>query len=222
MTAEVIEHRDRGMRTVRLSDEGLIDDFGQVPLPPYIHTPLAESQRYQTVYAMINGSVAAPTAGLHFTQGLLEKLQHKGIQFGFVTLHIGLDTFRPIQVDDPSLHPIHTEYGEISEDTVTLINKTKQAGRRVIPVGTSTVRLLEAASQTGNLVPFHDWVDLFIMPGYQFLISDAMITNFHLPRSTLLLLVSAFAGRDLILHSYEQARDLNYRFYSFGDCMFIS
>jgi S-adenosylmethionine:tRNA ribosyltransferase-isomerase len=221
IVAEVIERGEGGTRIIRLPEEGLLEKFGQVPLPPYIHTPLAEPERYQTVYAEIDGSVAAPTAGLHFTSKLLNEVQKKGVRLAFVTLHIGLDTFRPVRVDDPSQHKIHKEYGELSSEAAAMLRQTKEQGRRVIAVGTSTVRLIEAAAQSGTVRPFAGWVDLFILPGYKFRVTDAMVSNFHLPRSTLLMLVSAFAGRDFILRAYEQAKGLGYGFYSFGDAMLI-
>jgi len=221
MNAEVLEQGEDGVRLIRLSDESLLEKFGRVPLPPYIHTPLADAGRYQTVYAEINGSVAAPTAGLHFAPRLLNDLQQKGVQFAFVTLHIGLDTFRPVRVDDPSQHKIHKEYGELTSEAADLLNQTKRQGKKIIAVGTSTVRLLEAAALSGVIQPFVGWVDLFILPGHRFSVTDAMVTNFHLPRSTLLMLVSAFAGGDFILQAYEQAMSLGYRFYSFGDAMLI-
>ena len=219
--AEVVERGDNGIRTIHFSDESLLEKMGQVPLPPYIHTPLSEPERYQTIYARIKGSAAAPTAGLHFTPDIFDKLQKKGVQFTFVTLHIGLDTFQPVRVENPLEHPIHMEYGEVSPETAELLNQSKEAGKRIIAVGTSTVRIIEAASQSGIVQPISSNINLFILPGYQFLITDAMITNFHLPRSTLLMLVSAFAGRDFILQAYEQAKTHNYRFYSFGDAMLI-
>lgn len=221
ITAEVLEHGEGGTRVMRFSDENLLDKLGQVPLPPYIYTLLTEPARYQTVYAKINGSVAAPTAGFHFTSRLLNKLQQKGVNLAFVTLHIGLDTFRPVRVDDPHHHPIHREYGEVHQETAALLNQTRKQGKQIIAVGTSTVRLIEAAAQSGTVEPYGGWIDLFILPGYQFRITDAMITNFHLPKSTLLMLVSAFAGKDFILQAYEQAKSLGYRFYSFGDAMLI-
>ena len=221
ITAEVIELGKGGIRVVNFSDESLLEQLGNVPLPPYIHEPLSDPERYQTVYSKVKGSVAAPTAGLHFTPRLLDELQRKDIQFAFVTLHIGLDTFRPVQVDNPTLHQIHTEYGVLSPETAELISKTKEQGRRVIAVGTSTIRLIEAAAQTGTVQPFSGNVDLFILPGHKFRTTDAVITNFHLPRSTLLMLISAFAGRDFVLQAYKQAKDHGYRFYSFGDAMLI-
>ena len=219
--AEITGHRENGIRVIRFSEERLLEKLGRVPLPPYIRTVLTEPERYQTVYAEINGSVAAPTAGLHFTPRLLNELQEKGVQLAFVTLHIGLDTFRPVRVDDPRRHTIHKEYGELTTEVAALLNKTKKQGKKVIAVGTSTVRLLEAATQADTIQPFAGWVDLFILPGYKFRATDVMVTNFHLPRSTLLMLVSAFAGKDFILQAYEQARSLNYRFYSFGDAILI-
>jgi len=221
MNAEVLEQGESGIRIIRFSDDSLLEKFGQIPLPPYILTPLADTERYQTIYAQTNGSVAAPTAGLHFTSRLLDELQKKGVRLAFVTLHIGLDTFRPVRVEDPKQHVIHKEYGELTSEVATLLIQTKEQGKRVIAVGTSTVRLLEAAAQTGTIQPFVGWVDLFILPGYKFRVADVMVTNFHLPRSTLLMLVSAFAGKDFILQTYEQAKSLNYRFYSFGDAMLI-
>jgi len=220
--AEVLERGDGGIRLVSFSDETLLESLGKVPLPPYIRTPLDGAERYQTVYARIKGSVAAPTAGLHFTPELLERLEQKGVQFAFVTLHIGLDTFRPVRVEDPCQHPIHREYGELSPEVAALLNQAREEGRRIIAVGTSVVRLVEAVAQAGDgLCPFKGWVDLFILPEHTFRVVDAVITNFHLPRSTLLMLVSAFAGRDLIFMVYEQAKGLNYRFYSFGDAMLL-
>ena len=221
INADVLEQGEGGVRVIHFSDESPLEKFGQVPLPPYIRTPLSEPERYQTVYAEINGSVAAPTAGLHFTPRLLNALEKKGVQLAFVTLHIGLDTFRPVRVNDPGQHPIHKEYGELSLETAALLNQTKKKGKKVVAVGTSTVRLIEAAAQSGTVKPFDGWIDLFILPGYRFHVTDAMITNIHLPRSTLLMLVSAFASRDFILQAYEQAKNLDYRFYSFGDAMLI-
>ncbi|MBN2462611.1 MAG: tRNA preQ1(34) S-adenosylmethionine ribosyltransferase-isomerase QueA [Dehalococcoidia bacterium] len=221
INAEVLEQAEDGIRLIRFSDDSLLEGFGRVPLPPYIHTPLADADRYQTVYAEINGSVAAPTAGLHFAPRLLNELQQKGVQLAFVTLHIGLDTFRPVRVDDPSQHRIHREYGELSSEVAALLNQSKRQGKKVIAVGTSAVRMLEAAALSSTVQPFSGWVDLFILPGHRFCVTDAMITNFHLPRSTLLMLVSAFAGKDFIWQAYEQAKRFGYRFYSFGDAMLI-
>lgn len=219
--AEILENGEDSIRLVRFSDESLLDKVGQVPLPPYIHAPLADAERYQTVYAETDGSVAAPTAGLHFTPRLFHKLQQKGVQLAFVMLHIGLDTFRPVRVDDPRQHKIHKEYGELSPEVADMLGQVKTQGKRIIAVGTSTVRLLEAASRSGTIQPFAGWVDLFILPGCKFHVTDAIVTNFHLPKSTLLMLVSAFAGKEFILQAYEEAKRLDYRFYSFGDAMLI-
>ncbi len=221
--AKVIEKKDDGAVIVSFPDEETLEKAGAVPLPPYIHTPLTNPGRYQTVYAREKGSVAAPTAGLHFTSKLMKSLQDKGVRFVFVTLHLGLDSFRPVQVDDPAEHVIHKEYGEITSEVVRELNQARADGRRVVCVGTSTVRLLEYAAQEdeGCIKAFTGWVDLFIRPGHQFNTVDALITNFHLPRSTLLMLVSAFAGRELILQAYREAMNLGYRFYSFGDAMLI-
>ena len=214
-----------GIREISFSDESLLSTLGTIPLPPYIHIPLvADSERYQTVYASDPGSAAAPTAGLHFTPHLLDGLKDNGIECLETTLHIGLDTFRPVQVEDPTCHHIHREYGIISADVAARVSKAKAEGRRVICVGTTSVRLLEyAAGQCyGNaLDPFAGWVDLLILPGYRFQLTDAMITNFHLPRSTLLMLVSAFAGTESIKKTYAEAIKGKYRFYSFGDAMLI-
>jgi len=221
--AQVIEKKDTGTVIVSFPDEEALEKAGAVPLPPYIHTPLANPERYQTVYAQEKGSVAAPTAGLHFTPELMNSLQGKGVRFVFVTLHLGLDSFRPVQVDDPAEHVIHKEYGELTPGVAGELNQAKAEGRRVICVGTSAVRMLEHAARgsEGGVKPFAGWVDLFIRPGHRFKMVDALITNFHLPRSTLLMLVSAFAGRELILQSYREAMRMGYRFYSFGDAMLI-
>lgn len=221
LTAEVIRCGENGIKVVRLSDNVDLRRIGQVPLPPYIHTALADPDRYQTVYARVNGSVAAPTAGLHFTSRLLERLESKGVKTAFVTLHIGLDTFRPVRAADPRQHPIHTEYGEVSSETATLINHARNMGKRIIAVGTSTVRLLESSGRVGSIHPSAGWVKLLILPGYEFKVINAMVTNFHLPRSTPLMLVSAFAGREFLLAAYKEAVAQCYRFYSFGDAMLI-
>ena len=221
--AQVIEKKETGTVIVSFPDEEALEKAGTVPLPPYIHTPLTNPERYQTVYAQEKGSVAAPTAGLHFTPELMNSLHGKGVRFVFVTLHLGLDSFRPVQVDNPAEHVIHKEYGELTPEVAGELNQAKAEGRRVICVGTSAVRMLECAAQgsEGGVKPFTGWVDLFIRPGHRFKMVDALITNFHLPRSTLLMLVSAFAGRELILQSYREAMRLGYRFYSFGDAMLI-
>jgi S-adenosylmethionine:tRNA ribosyltransferase-isomerase len=198
---------------------------GHVPLPPYIHEPLSRLEHYQTVYATQPGSAAAPTAGLHFTRNLMEELAGMGVGFATVTLHIGLDTFAPVTEQDPADHKIHTEWCQVSSETAAQINHTHQAGGRIIAVGTTSVRALESAAgkapQEHFIQPFEGPTDLFILPGYQFRIIDAMITNFHLPKSTLLMLVSAFADREKILETYRIAIKEDYRFYSFGDAMLI-
>jgi S-adenosylmethionine:tRNA ribosyltransferase-isomerase len=181
--------------------------------------------RYQTIYADEAGSVAAPTAGLHFTHELLSEIKRKGIQCLFVTLHIGLDTFRPVKADDPFEHPIHREYGVLGPEVASQLSQAKREGRRIICVGTTTVRLVEQAAQNSNttlLEPFEDWVSLFILPGYQFRVVDGLITNFHLPKSTLLMMITAFTGKDFINRAYEEAIALRYRFYSFGDVMLVT
>jgi S-adenosylmethionine:tRNA ribosyltransferase-isomerase len=224
VTAEIKAILDEGVREVSFSNEALLPALGNIPLPPYIHAPLADSERYQTIYARDPGSAAAPTAGLHFTLQLLAELKQKGVECLETTLHIGLDTFRPVQVEDPSLHHIHREYGIVPADVAASISKAKMEKRRVFCVGTTSVRVLEYAAQRSRenpLDPFADWVDLLILPGYRFLIADAMITNFHLPKSTLLMLVSAFAGTELIKKAYAEAVKEKYRFYSFGDAMLI-
>ena len=224
ISAEIKAILPEGIREVSFSDELLLPELGQIPLPPYIHTPLADPERYQTVYARDAGSAAAPTAGLHFTRRLLDELNDKGIECLYTTLHIGLDTFRPVQVEDPAQHHIHREYGFVTQEVASRISKAKSEGRRVVCVGTTSVRLLEyAAEKSANSVlgPFEGWVDLLILPGYRFRLVDAMITNFHLPRSTLIMLVSAFAGAELIKKAYAEAVKEKYSFYSFGDAMLI-
>ena len=223
VNAEVIEQKEAGIRTIKFSDESLLSELGQVALPPYIHEPLKNQNRYQTVYADQKGSVAAPTAGLHFTPELLEKIKLRGIKCLFVTLHVGLDTFRPVQENNPEEHTIHKEYGYLSPEVANSINLAKKEGRRVFCVGTTSVRIVETAAQknTDLIQAFDGWVDLFILPGHKFRVADAMITNFHLPKSTLLMLVSAFAGKELIDKAYKTAITEKYRFYSFGDAMLI-
>jgi len=222
--AEITGLGQDGMKVITFSDEALLPQLGSIPLPPYIHTPLPDPERYQTVYARAPGSVAAPTAGLNFTPELLGKIERKGVRCLFVTLHVGLDTFRPVREDDPLRHPIHQEYGRLTQEVASQLSQAKMDGRRVICVGTTTVRIVEAAAQaskSSRLLPFEGWVSLFILPGYQFHMVDALITNFHLPRSTLLMLVTAFAGRDFINQAYREAIAQQYRFYSFGDAMLI-
>lgn len=222
--AEVIELLEGSERLIRFSEpiEPYFSKVGNVPLPPYIHEKLNDPERYQTVYAREPGSAAAPTAGLHFTPGLLEDLQSKGVKIAYVTLHVGLDTFAPVTEDNPQEHKIHTEWCELPQKSAELINETKQKGGRVIAVGTTSVRTLESATRLQSRVAaFTGPTSLFILPGYAFRVVDSMITNFHLPKSTLLMLVSAFAGRERILETYQTAIREGYRFYSFGDAMMI-
>jgi S-adenosylmethionine:tRNA ribosyltransferase-isomerase len=216
-------HAD-GSRTVELFGEEHLDALGVMPLPPYIHEPLADPERYQTVYARERGSVAAPTAGLHFTPALLDEIRLQGVETVFVTLHVGLGTFRPVTVDDPKSHKMHPEYWELTADAAVAIGRAKAEGRRVVSVGTTAVRLLEqAASQKpdGVLSPGSGWADIFIYPGHRFRLVDALVTNFHLPKSTLLMLTSALTGRDRVLEAYREAASQGYRFYSFGDAMLV-
>ena len=214
-----------GGRIVRFLYEGLfetvLDALGETPLPPYIHQKLADPDRYQTVYARERGSAAAPTAGLHFTPELMNKVRDKGASFAFVTLNIGLGTFRPVRIESIADHVMHREFYSISPDTVDRILENKRQGGRIIAVGTTAVRTLESAAVTGQLTAGSAWSELFIYPGFQFRIIDALITNFHLPQSTLLMLVSAFAGRENVLAAYREAVRQQYRFFSFGDAMFI-
>jgi S-adenosylmethionine:tRNA ribosyltransferase-isomerase len=224
LAAEVVGTGERGIRVIHFAEEALLSRLGEIAPPPYVHVPLREPERYQTVYAREEGSVAAPTAGLHFTPELLDKIRSKGVSCQFVTLHVGLDTFRPVEASDPREHQIHQEYGVVSPDVARELNKAKAEGRRVVCVGTTSVRLVEAAAQGGGSAkvhPFSGWADLFILPGYHFRVTDTIVTNFHLPRSTLLMMVSAFAGKDFILRAYSEAAARRYRFYSFGDAMLI-
>jgi S-adenosylmethionine:tRNA ribosyltransferase-isomerase len=221
-----IEARGEETATVRL--DGVADPLaevrriGQMPTPPYIKERLGDRERYQTVYAREEGSAAAPTAGLHFTPALLSSLRDRGVVVAFVTLHVGLDTFRPVRVDDPAEHRIHREWYRIDEASARAINEARRRSKRVVAVGTTSVRVLESAATEGGVAAGEGWTGLFILPGYRFRVVDAMLTNFHLPKSTLLMLVSAFAGRDRILAAYAQAIERRYRFYSFGDCMLIN
>jgi S-adenosylmethionine:tRNA ribosyltransferase-isomerase len=222
---EVLEKKEEGVRIIRFADEAVVEALGQIPLPPYIHDYQGDRERYQTVYSREKGSVAAPTAGLHFTPGLLNQIREKDIDLVFVTLHVGLDTFRPIREEDPQQHHIHHEFGVLTPEAAARLTKAKADGHRIICVGTTAVRLLEQAAlaSEGNeeVNPFQGWADLFILPGHRFRLVDAMITNFHLPRSTLLMLVSAFAGKDLVSSAYQEAIRERYRFYSFGDAMLV-
>lgn len=215
------------LRLIEFQDpiEPYLEEIGHTPLPPYIHEELEDGERYQTVYAEESGSAAAPTAGLHFTPRLMGELRSKGVKFVELILHVGLDTFAPVREEDPEDHPIHTEWCSIPKPTAAAVNEAHRGGGRVIAVGTTSVRALEtAARESGKdklVEPFQGETDLFILPGYEFQVVDAMITNFHLPESTLLMLVSAFAGRDRILQAYQVAKEKGYRFYSFGDAMLV-
>jgi S-adenosylmethionine:tRNA ribosyltransferase-isomerase len=222
--AEVTGLRQDGIKVISFSDNTLLSELGEIPLPPYIRLPLDNPERYQTVYASVAGSVASPTAGLHFTEGLINEIREMGVRCLFVTLHVGLDTFRPVRENDPLKHHIHKEYGVLGQEAASQLCQAKAEGRRIICVGTTTMRIVEhaaQASQASLLEPFEDWVSLFILPGYQFRMVDGLITNFHLPRTTLLMLVTAFAGKDLINRAYGEAIALRYRFYSFGNAMLI-
>lgn len=221
---KIIEELNGSERLIKFSEpiEPYFSKVGNVPLPPYIHEKLNDPERYQTVYAKEPGSAAAPTAGLHFTPRLLEELQVKGVRVAYVTLHVGLDTFAPVNEENPEEHKIHSEWCELTQETADAINETRAKGGRVIAVGTTSVRTLEsAANYQLPITPFTGPTSLYILPGYEFKIVDAMITNFHLPKSTLLMLVSAFAGREKILETYATAVNEGYRFYSFGDAMLI-
>jgi S-adenosylmethionine:tRNA ribosyltransferase-isomerase len=225
LKAEITDDLEGSHRKIKFEQpiERFFPIVGNIPLPPYIHEPLKDMERYQTVYARDPGSAAAPTAGLHFTPKLMEKLRNQGINFTEVTLHVGLDTFAPVTENDPQEHQIHTEWCEIPATTVDALNRARQSGNRIIAVGTTSVRTLESGAGAGKngFTPFRGPTDLYILPGYRFKVVDAMITNFHLPGSTLIMLVSAFAGRQQILQAYEIAKQNHYRFYSFGDAMFI-
>ena len=222
-TGEILAILDGAERLIQF-DQGLEPFFskiGHVPLPPYIHSQLDDPERYQTVYAKHPGSAAAPTAGLHFTPELIDQLHGKGIQTATVTLHVGLDTFAPVNEEDPQEHKMHTEWCQVTVETAERINRVKSKGGRVIAVGTTSVRTLESASKGGKLVAIEGPTDLFILPGYKFQMVDGMVTNFHLPRSTLIMLVSALAGWEHVMNAYEVAKLAKYRFYSFGDAMLI-
>ena len=226
LTGEVLEVVEEGNRRIRFTYEGIfeeiLDRLGQMPLPPYITHQLKDKNRYQTVYARHEGSAAAPTAGLHFTPELLEAIKEKGVKLAHVTLHVGLGTFRPVKVEDVAKHHMHSEFYMIEEEQARLINETKGAGGRVICVGTTSCRTLEsAADEKGVLHAGSGWTDIFIYPGYGFKLMDALITNFHLPESTLLMLVSAFSGKEQVMAAYEEAVKERYRFFSFGDAMLV-
>jgi S-adenosylmethionine:tRNA ribosyltransferase-isomerase len=226
LEAKVLEVMEGGNRLVQFFYEGnfyaVLDQIGQMPLPHYITATLTDRERYQTVYSREPGSAAAPTAGLHFTQQLLQTLEQSGIKIGFVTLHVGLGTFRPVKVDEITEHKMHAEHYSISQETADLINSTKKAGGRVIAVGTTSCRTLESvACKNGEITACDGWTDIFIYPGYEFRVLDGLITNFHLPESTLIMLVSAFAGYQHTMHAYETAVQQKYRFFSFGDAMLV-
>lgn len=226
MTGEVIDVVEEGNRLIKFTYDGIfeeiLDQLGQMPLPPYITHQLKDKNRYQTVYAKHDGSAAAPTAGLHFTPELLEEIKAKGVNIAHVTLHVGLGTFRPVKVEDVTNHHMHSEFYIVEEDQAKLINETKKRGGKIVSVGTTSCRTLESATdENGILQAGSGWTDIFIYPGYQFKMIDRLITNFHLPESTLLMLVSALAGKDHIMAAYEEAVRERYRFFSFGDAMLI-
>lgn len=226
LKAICIETGEEGIRLFQLEYEGILyeilDKLGEMPLPPYIHEKLENKDRYQTVYAKEEGSAAAPTAGLHFTDKLIDKILKKGVQIEYVTLHVGLGTFRPVAVEDVTKHKMHSEFYQMSDKTASALNLAKQQNRRIIAVGTTTTRVLETVMKKYHRFQACDgWTDIFIYPGYQFESIDALITNFHLPKSTLLMLVSALAGKENIMHAYQEAVKEEYRFFSFGDSMFI-
>ena len=227
LVGEVVDIVEEGNRLIRFEYEGIfeeiLDRLGQMPLPPYITHQLQDKNRYQTVYATHTGSAAAPTAGLHFTQELLAQIEEKGVQIARVTLHVGLGTFRPVKVENILEHHMHSEFFQITADAARKINTAKESGKRVICVGTTSCRTIEsAADEKGRLRETSGWTDIFIYPGYQFKVLDCLITNFHLPESTLVMLVSALAGREHVLHAYEEAIKERYRFFSFGDAMLIT
>ena len=226
LTAEVIEQMTDGNRRIRFHYNGIflevLDQLGKMPLPPYIKEELRDRDRYQTVYARVNGSAAAPTAGLHFTPELLEKIAKRGVGIGYVTLHVGLGTFRPVREVEITEHQMHQEYCQVSAETAELVNRTRARGGRCVCVGTTSCRTLESwTGEDGIVRPGAGWTGIYIYPGYRFKAMDALVTNFHLPESTLLMLVSAFAGRERILEAYREAVREQYRFFSFGDAMFI-
>lgn len=227
LTATVKEELDHGGRIVEFDYDGIflevLESLGEMPLPPYIHEKLDDPERYQTVYAKENGSAAAPTAGLHFTQDLLEKIEAKGVKLVYLTLHVGLGTFRPVSVDNIDEHEMHSEFYTLSEEAAQTLRDVKAAGGRVVAVGTTSIRTLETIGSkfNGEIKADSGWTNIFIKPGYDFKVVDAFSTNFHLPKSTLVMLVSAFAGREFVLEAYQHAIDQHYRFFSFGDAMFV-
>ncbi len=226
LKAECIEEKEEGIRVFKMVYEGILyeilDKLGEMPLPPYIHEKLDDKDRYQTVYAKNIGSAAAPTAGLHFTKELLEKIKDKGIDVVYVTLHVGLGTFRPVNVEDVTKHKMHSEFYQMDKNTADILNKAKKENRRIISVGTTSTRTLETIMNLyGEFKECSGWTDIFIYPGYEFKAIDSLITNFHLPKSTLVMLVSALAGKENIMNAYNEAIKEKYRFFSFGDSMFI-
>ncbi|PMC82545.1 tRNA preQ1(34) S-adenosylmethionine ribosyltransferase-isomerase QueA [Anaerococcus hydrogenalis] len=226
LSLEVIDIKEDGNRVVEFSYEGIfqeiLDRLGNMPLPPYIKEKLKDKERYQTVYSKNPGSVAAPTAGLHFTKELLKKIEDKGVKLAFITLNVGLGTFRPVKVDDVKNHKMHSEYYQISKETADLINETKKNNKRIISTGTTTTRTLESVfKKNGQIKEDSGWTDIFIYPGFKFNVIDCQITNFHLPKSTLIMLVSALANKEIILDAYKDAVEKKYRFFSFGDAMFL-
>ncbi len=225
LMGEVVDNTSAGRKVTFRFDgifEEILEELGTMPLPPYIHEQLEDQNRYQTVYAKVDGSAAAPTAGLHFTQALLDEIRAKGVDIEEVILHVGLGTFKPVDEENIEDHEMHTEYYEIAEDTAARINQAKKEGRRIISVGTTSTRALESAAKDGELVAGNGWTNIFIFPGYEWQIIDGLITNFHLPKSTLMMLVSALSTRENIMHAYEEAVKEKYRFFSFGDAMFIN
>jgi len=227
LTATVREVLETGNRLIEFHYEGIflevLERLGKMPLPPYIKEELEEAERYQTVYSKVNGSAAAPTAGLHFTEELLNRIREKGINVAFVTLHVGLGTFRPVQAEEIADHHMHAEFCMISAETAELLNRTKENGGRIVCVGTTSCRTLESlADENGRFEEKSAWTEIFIYPGYRFKAMDALVTNFHLPESTLVMLVSAFAGREHVLDAYREAVEQKYRFFSFGDAMFLA
>ena len=226
LKATILSETETGNRLVRFHYNGIflevLEQLGKMPLPPYIKEELLDAERYQTVYSKVNGSAAAPTAGLHFTTELLEQIRAKGVRLAYVTLHVGLGTFRPVKVDDVTNHHMHSEFCMLSEETASILNETKQSGGRIICVGTTSCRTLESlANEDGSFEARSAWTDIFIYPGYRFKAMDALITNFHLPESTMSMRVSAFAGYNHVMSAYEEAVRERYRFFSFGDAMFI-
>ena len=225
LSCEVLESTDFGGRVVRFNFNGIfeeiLDELGETPLPPYITEQLADKERYQTVYARERGSAAAPTAGLHFTTELMKRIQDKGVHLAFVTLHVGLGTFRPVNAEDITDHVMHREYYSVLPETAELINRTRQKGGRVIAIGTTAIRTLETATVNGVLEAKSGWTEIFIYPGYTFKMVDAAVTNFHLPKSTLLMLISALAGQQNVFTAYKEAVEQKYKFFSFGDAMLI-